>query len=407
MANKIVLTQIMKNEEHVVERQLKTLKPICDMICFVDTGSTDKTIELVKKWGIDNDIETHVLERPFDNFEDSRNASIEYALEMTQKYKNDTWYGMWLDCDEELQIDEKVFDKQKLDKQLYMISTTIGLMSYTRNELYRLDGGFTFYGPVHEFIIPPKDKAGKAKQVTSGIAEGLHVQVHTDGGSWLAEGTEKKYRNHAQILEEYINYKDRDPRWIFYTAQSYHDSATIPNNREENIERLRRAMKYYTERALITGGYHEERYYSQFRVGTIKKSLEYPWQETMSECLKAYNMDPLRGESIKTIIDHYQGTGNWNLAYLYTKFAYETFHAKNPYPQRLLFIDSTLYNYKFLEMHASSAFYTQRKDESSKVFGELLKLIETNPEHFTEADKARIQGNAKHFITPPVATPVK
>jgi hypothetical protein len=30
--------------------------------------------------------------------------------------------------------------------------------------------------------------------------------------------------------------------WIFYTAQSYHDSASIADNKDENEERLRRSL---------------------------------------------------------------------------------------------------------------------------------------------------------------------
>ena len=114
-----------------------------------------------------------------------------------------------------------------------------------------------------------------------------------------------EYKNHAFVLEKYIDANRQDPRWIFYTAQSYHDSASIPDNKEENEERLRRALKYYKERVNRTDGYAEEIYYSQFRIGTIMRSLEEPWNLTHQELLKAYNMDPTRGESIKIIIDYY------------------------------------------------------------------------------------------------------
>ena len=64
MAVKLILTQIMKNESHVAERMLNSIKSIVDGICVVDTGSTDNSIEIVKKWGEDNNVETYVLERP-------------------------------------------------------------------------------------------------------------------------------------------------------------------------------------------------------------------------------------------------------------------------------------------------------------------------------------------------------
>jgi glycosyltransferase involved in cell wall biosynthesis len=397
METKLILAQIMKNEEAVLERMLNSIKPIVDIICMVDTGSTDKSIEILKKWGSDNNVEVHILERPFDNFENSRNASMQLARNVVAKKNDDnTYYTFWSDCDEVMEISPS-FNKKSLDKDLYMVNTTIGNMKYTRNCIARLDKNFTWYGPVHEFIVPPKDENGTTVKVSAGIADGVHVQVYTDGNSWKSEDVEKKYRKHAEILEEYINYKDRDPRWIFYTAQSYHDSATIKNNREENHERLRRALKYYKERVSINSGYSEERFYSQYRVGTIMRVLDEPWKDTLNECMKAYSIDPLRGESIKTIIEYYQSVGNWNLAYMYSLFAYNAFHNKNPYPSRLLFVDANLYNWRFLEVHASCCFYTQRLDEAKKHFSELLSILEKNSSWFSPQEIERINKNKKHF----------
>lgn len=153
MAVKIVLTQIMKNESHVIERMLNSIKGFVDAICMVDTGSTDNSIEILKKWGEDNDVETHVFERTFDNFENSRNYSIAKAKEIfLNKKDGNTWYGFWLDADETLVVDPK-FSKNKCVLDLYMFNTYIGPMRYTRNEFYRLDKDFQFYGPIHEFIV--------------------------------------------------------------------------------------------------------------------------------------------------------------------------------------------------------------------------------------------------------------
>lgn len=387
---KLILTQIVKNESHVVERMLNSIKGIVDGICIVDTGSTDDTIEVINNWGKNNQIETYVFERPFDNFENSRNHSFEKAREIFLS-KNDghTYYNFWLDADEQLIVDSK-FDKNKIDRDLYMFNTYIGNMKYTRNELCRLDKPFRFYGPIHEFII------SEDQNITSGLMEGLTVQVYMDGGSWKLNIPEK-YKKHAQILEDYIDNKDRNARWIFYTAQSYHDSASIPDNKTENDERLRRALKYYKERISRTDGYEEERFYSQFRVATIMKQLEEPWYKIHQEFLKSYTMDSMRAEPIKAIIDYYLSAGEWNLAYIYTKFAVTSHHGKNPYPQRLLFVDESLYMWRFLEVHAAACFYTNRKEEGSSIYKELLNQINKTPQYFTQDDIMKIQSNAQFF----------
>jgi len=391
MAVKLILTQIMKNESHVAHRMLNSIKPIVDGICVIDTGSNDGSVDIVRKWGDDNGIETYVFERPFDNFENSRNESFAKAREIfLSKNDGNTYYNFWLDFDEQIEIDSK-FDKQKLDKDLYMFNTYIGSMKYTRNELCRLDRPFRFYGPVHEFIVCDD------KNITSGLLEGLTVRVSMDGGSWKSN-IPAKYLSHAHILEKYVNDTNRqDPRWVFYCGQSYHDSACVQDNKEENDERLRRSMKFYKERVSIPNGYPEEIFYAQYRIGTIMRAMEEPWNLALNELLKAYNFDPLRGEPIKAIVDYYLAIGEWHNAYLYSSFGKKNYHGKNPYPQRLLFVDETLYIWKFLEVHAAACFYTNRQDESRLIYQEMVKISKEQPQYFTPEDLQKIQMNAQFF----------
>lgn len=390
MAVKYILTQIMKNESHIAKRMLDSIKTIIDGIVIVDTGSTDNSIEIVKKWGEDNGVETYVFEKAFDDFASVRNLSFEKAREIFLN-KNDghTYYNFWLDFDEQLIIDSK-FDKQKTDKDLYMFNTNIGQMSYTRNELCRLDKPFKFYGVCHEYIICDD------KNITSGLMEGLRVNVQMDGGSWQGD-IPAKYLSHAHTLEKYINKDRSDPRWIFYTAQSYHDSACLQDNREENEERLRRSLRYYKERVSRPDGYPEEIFYSQFRVGTIMRALEEPWNLVLNEFLKAYSIDPLRAEPIKAIVDYYLMVGEWHNAYLFSKFAKSNFHQKNPYPQRLLFVDESLYVWKFLDCHAAASYYTGRKEEARQTYLEMVKISKEQPKYFSPEDLQKNTQNAQFF----------
>jgi hypothetical protein len=86
------------------------------------------------------------------------------------------------------------------------------------------------------------------------------------------------------------------------------------------------------------------------------------------------------------------------MAYLYSKFGKVNFHGKNPYPTRLLFVDESLYAWRFLEVHAAACFYTGRKDEASATFKELMEIIQKSPQSFTQEDVAKIQSNAQFFM---------
>jgi len=388
---KLILNTIVKDESHCILTMLKSAIQISDAIVIADTGSTDGTQEMIRKFGEENNIPTYVVERPFDDFEKSRNFGMEKAREIVKELgwnPNDCW-TWWCDADETIIVDSK-FDKKQFVNDLYMINTYIGQMKYTRNTFARVSKPFRFYGPIHEFIVCDE------QNITSGLATDIHVDVKMIGASWQGD-IPTKYKNHAFVLEKYIDANRQDPRWIFYTAQSYHDSASIPDNREENEERLRRALKYYKERVNRTDGYAEEIYYSQFRIGTIMRSLEEPWNLTHQELLKAYNMDPSRAESIKIIIDYYLQMNEWNMAYLYSKFAKVNFHGKNPYPNRLLFVDEALYIWKFAEAHAATCFYTGRMDEAKATYQEIVNISKNSPQYFTPEDFNKLQQNAQFF----------
>ena len=94
----IVLTMIVKDEEHVIERALLSCVNMIDSYCIVDTGSTDKTKEIISSFFAKYPkIKGEIIDFPFTNFEECRNKSIEGG----RKYGS---YGFWMDADEQLKL---------------------------------------------------------------------------------------------------------------------------------------------------------------------------------------------------------------------------------------------------------------------------------------------------------------
>lgn len=85
---KLSLCMIVKNEEKLLPECLKSAKDFVDEIVIVDTGSTDKTIEIARQYNAK--IYEHLWEN---NFSKHRNQSISYATS--------DWI-LYLDADEEL-----------------------------------------------------------------------------------------------------------------------------------------------------------------------------------------------------------------------------------------------------------------------------------------------------------------
>ena len=85
---KLSLCMIVKNEEKLLPGCLESAKDFVDEIIIVDTGSTDKTIEIAKQYN------AKIYEHPWENnFSKHRNQSISYATS--------DWI-LYLDADEEL-----------------------------------------------------------------------------------------------------------------------------------------------------------------------------------------------------------------------------------------------------------------------------------------------------------------
>lgn len=150
--NTISLCMIVKNEEDVLERCLESAAEVMDEIIVVDTGSTDRTESIARKYA---DLVEHY--KWTDDFAAARNFAFSKAT---------MDYICWLDADDV--IDEK---NRKLFMQLKKTLTPTTdvvmmryevafdahdnpTMSYYRERLLRREAGFTWTGAVHEVIVP-------------------------------------------------------------------------------------------------------------------------------------------------------------------------------------------------------------------------------------------------------------
>lgn len=151
----ISLCIIVKNEEMHIARCLDSVAELVDEIIIVDTGSTDKTVEIV------SDYTAKVYLYPWkDDFSDARNYSFSQAS---------MDYCMWMDADdilEETQKEDFLQLKQSLlpDTDMVMMKYNTAFdeaghpsFSYFRERWIRNSEEYRWIGAVHE-VIPPKGK---------------------------------------------------------------------------------------------------------------------------------------------------------------------------------------------------------------------------------------------------------
>ena len=138
---------IVKNEEEILEKCLRFVKPIVDEIVIVDTGSTDSTKKIIKKHG-------RLYEIPFVNYVETKNEALKLV-------KSD--YVLWMDADEILYEGAEAL-KTYADRGVSAVMSTITegdaedynivYTQYQRIRLFKNDGTWRFEGPgVHEYLI--------------------------------------------------------------------------------------------------------------------------------------------------------------------------------------------------------------------------------------------------------------
>ncbi len=148
----ISLCMIVKNESEVLERCLNCVKHIVDEIVIVDTGSTDNTKSIAKKYT--DSIYDFVWE---DDFSKARNFSFSKATKD---------YIMWLDADDILlEEDQKKLIQLKStlnkDTSVVMMKYNVAFdeegnptYSFYRERLVLNSMNFQWIGAVHEVIEP-------------------------------------------------------------------------------------------------------------------------------------------------------------------------------------------------------------------------------------------------------------
>ncbi len=151
----ISLCMIVKNEEIHIARCLDSIAELVEEIIIVDTGSTDRTVEIVSKYT------PKVYLYPWkDDFADARNYSFSQAS---------MDYCMWMDADdilEETQKDKFVQLKQSLSPDIDIVMMKYHTafdeaghpsFSYFRERWIRNCAQYRWSGAVHE-VIPPNGK---------------------------------------------------------------------------------------------------------------------------------------------------------------------------------------------------------------------------------------------------------
>ncbi|MDE6968102.1 MAG: glycosyltransferase [Clostridia bacterium] len=146
------LSMIVKNESEVLERVLKNVLSFVDEIVIVDTGSTDGTIDIAKKYTD----KVYTFE-----WNDDFSAARNFAL---SKVESDYW--MWLDADDLVPEETAICIAEYMKNSNGMVDVIMlpyvvdrtedgkPSFSYYRERIMKNHTDFVWQGCVHEVIQP-------------------------------------------------------------------------------------------------------------------------------------------------------------------------------------------------------------------------------------------------------------
>lgn len=362
MKKTVALSMIVKNESHIILECLNSISKYVDYWVIVDTGSTDGTQDIIKKFFAEKNIPGEIHERPWVNFGHNRSE----ALALCEGKADYMWM---IDADDYIEGDFKYPENMNADG--YAIRMGRPEFSWWRTQIYKTGLGWRYEGVLHEY-------AACSKQPTNiGKIEGkYYVVARTVGGRNVGVDPIQKYSRDAITLEEALKTEPNNTRYQFYLGQSYFDS-----------QQWEKAVEAYMKRAQM-GGWPEEIFYSLLRVGVAKAMLNRPWEEIQQAFLECYNSRPNRAEPLYHIARIYRMNGKLGLAYMFAKMACQI-----PYPKDdILFVVDEIYTFSALDELGSSAFYAGYVEEG---YNACRKLVSENriPKEHVE----RVNNNLKHY----------
>ncbi len=196
---------IVKNEEDVLARCLKSVSPAVDEIIIVDTGSTDSTKKIASAF-TDNVYDFKWC----DDFSEARNFAFSKAT---------CPYLMWLDADDVISpanLNKLLALKQTLSLDVDMVYMKYDVafdddgapaFSYYRERLMKNCEKAKFVEPVHETVIP----FGKT--------------VNSDIAVWHKKVKSNPPRRNLKIFEKALKEKKSlSPRMLYYYGRELKDN---------------------------------------------------------------------------------------------------------------------------------------------------------------------------------------
>jgi glycosyltransferase involved in cell wall biosynthesis len=358
----ICLNMIVKDEEAVIERLLGSVIPFISSYLIVDTGSTDDTPEIIRRFMRAHSISGEVVSRPWVNFGHNRQEALDLAISTI----NPQWL-LFIDADEELKSTSPNWHLNLERGKSYRIEKEHGSLRYSLTNLVWLDGyKWRWQGAVHEYVY------AEPEAVFGSPLNDVWIHSYVSEGARSRGISEKeKFIKDALLLEASIQSDASNARDRFYLAQSYRDA-----------DELELAYEHYGIRANMLG-WDEETYMAQYERACLAIRMGMDHSMITQEFLRAYSLRPSRSEPLWRLASYCREQERYAEGYLYAKVGKDI-----PMPNDILFIQHDVYAWRLLDEFSVCAYWIGQYKEALDACREI---------HFSnvfpETEKTRLAAN--------------
>ena len=268
---RISMVAIVKNEEAVLERCVKSVEPIVDEFIIIDTGSTDKTKDIIRKYG-------SLHELPYTTEVETKQKAIEKAT-------GD--YILLMDADEWVAQNVQKL-RQYADHNIPVVSARIFDVTYHnsvvtnkyyRNRLFKNDEQSTYSGPgAHGYI------RNQTPPIVDRSIIVYHCHDHKVGDP---EKEQSKIDRTLGPLREAVKKNPEDSRAWFYLAR------TLMGNKTQKFQEAIECYQHYL--SLITSTFGEERWWAVYDIARCYFYMQ-DYDNCSIACDRAIEMDQDRAE---------------------------------------------------------------------------------------------------------------
>ncbi|HTS18825.1 MAG TPA: glycosyltransferase [Verrucomicrobiae bacterium] len=229
LATRLTVCLIARNEEKFLARCLTSVRGFADQIVVVDTGSTDRTVEIAREYGA----EVHSFTW-CDDFSAARNSALEHA--------NGDWVLM-LDADEELSAESREVIRQAMQAENVM-AYRLRIIDIGREEegcsyvprLFRNAPGLFYVGRIHEQVFSSVEVRRKQWGLENRLSTA--TLIHHGYTQEVVVDRDKRARN-LRLLELAIQEMPDEPNLLM----NYGMELARVGRLDEGLENYREAFR--------------------------------------------------------------------------------------------------------------------------------------------------------------------